>query len=1091
MPNSRRSVSPQTVTESNVEYDPVTGRKIKKPVSRLSSLVSYFKAPIARIFQAPPQGQTNQESSTIKFPGHLNDVDRMIIEDEPLNDDFTSIKKKRLSIQAMPSTDSIPRSSTLNNSLGTYKTYYNSFHTSNEEVSNDLERRLSTAYSNGVVKDGVVNSTLNPIVEQEFSRDASPLGILPRLDTPMSLQTVTSRTESVNDGTPMMIEHEYAPLYQDDEGNLVRPPFINLDPRERYHLLQLKRSVQESESIKRKIKYMVDPNETMSSINPETKKVETSTQTHDISYLSDSLVFKTKKRGRRITSLGSNDNRIKRAKTSNKLFSGEFFYDVKLDDKKQSKDIIDDLPKSVNDNKKFSGYLGSVTKPTFMKEPTINNNKRLSIDEDSAFNRYGNKNLKSTNQRIGLNDSLLNNTKIDLKLDADYLEKSKKVSNIIKLKDTESLSTDKNLNGGSSNTINSADAKKKNEKSLGPSSGFQFKINNEAINSIIERRNENEELVEKATLSQHEPFKLGGSTSQKKEEVPAKSLFSFGDNKKESKVLNEDAPKFGFGEEKAEAPKLSFGFGGSETKTDSYVKPSISFGSVSKDKPEETAKPSSSLFSFGKKDESTTTTTAASLFGEKKDEVSKPLFSIPSTTEKKEAPKLSFNIGNKSDATSDSTPKPLFSFGTEKKDETKTVPKFSFGETKSTSSSSTPIPSFSLTDAKPEENKKETTPFSFGKPSENGDKAESEPPTTVPKFSFSTPVLGKSTDEKSSTFQFGDSTKTTAPSDSLFGGNTAAASNKRNIFDSESSKPSIKFGENNASDALEPSKKRPAFSFGGKIDQPTSSASSDAATVSTPPSKPIFSFGNTSALNGSSATTTTSAPTSTIPNANPSFKFAAGITPNSKPVLNFGSATSQKTLSAPTANANPIVQFGSNNSSNNSISRSTTPVGNNANPGVGGFSFGSSTTNINPASVFGGAATAAGSGSAGNMFGQTTAPTFQFGGGAAATTRGSTPDPAAVFGGNGSREPTPFSFGGSANNGASSNNLNGLSMPNAQFGTPSNGGGTNPFGGSMMMNNGNGNVGGAVIGAATGIQSTPTPPILTGRKIAQMRQRRR
>ena len=88
------------------------------------------------------------------------------------------------------------------------------------------------------------------------------------------------------------MQKEFGSLYQDEDGNLIRPPFINLDPRERYQLLQLKRSIELSESLQKRIKYMINPNETNGKRIPGTNKVEMSTQTHDLNYLSTKLNFK-------------------------------------------------------------------------------------------------------------------------------------------------------------------------------------------------------------------------------------------------------------------------------------------------------------------------------------------------------------------------------------------------------------------------------------------------------------------------------------------------------------------------------------------------------------------------------------------------------------------------------------------------------------------------------------------------------------------------------------------------------------------------------------------------------------------------------
>ncbi|KAK6202846.1 uncharacterized protein RJT21DRAFT_112787 [Scheffersomyces amazonensis] len=1090
MSNLRRSISPRTVGDNKHGKNEVSHRKIAVPVSRLSNIVSYFKKPISRILGTNESNSENQSINDYetsgqpnKSMGNLNSdaVERMIIEKEPLNNDFTSIKKKRLSIQGHPSNESIPRSTTLNNNLGVYRSYYNSIQTSNEELNNDLERRLSTAYNDGIVKDGVNNSNLNVIVEQEFSRDASPLGLLPRVDTPISIQTVTSTTESVDDRTPISIpipiDVEYAPLYQDNQGNIVRPPFINLDPRERYHLLQLKKSMQASQSLQNKIKYMIDPNETVSQINPSTNKVETSTQTHDTSYLNDSLVFKTKKRSRRITSTGSQYN-IKRAKTGNKLFSGEFFYDVQLDTKKQQSNktdsIINDIPKFANNSNQFSGYLGSVSKPTFSNK--TNNEKRSSIDEDSAFNRFGNRNQKSTNQ---LNDS----SNMDLTLDEDYLEKSKKISNIIKLKDSESLKNSEN---------NSSE-----KKSVGPSSGFQFKINNDDINSIIESRKENEILIEKSKLSQQEPFKLSGLTkSNEPEETNKKISLSFGKpSTTEEKEIStpkfsfgsttttekkDDTPKFSFGNnstEKKDTPKFSFGTPAVEKKEESATKPQLNFG----------FKPTSSTpsLSFGK--EANKPKVSVGISEETEDEPpvkrkapggdkSSSLFSIKPAEQKQDnsASTPLFSFGDKTKTSEDEPPKkslkrasssenvqtPKFSFDTNKKDDTAAA-KPLFGLGNNTSKSTTPIPAFSLNGTKSDQSSKPIS-FGFGQPK----------PVDNDKDSNATTSGGSSGENPKPLFSFGDNagialnSKPSSEANEKNENSTKptfsfGSTSKPSIFDTttSSSKPTFSFGSTATTGEEKSTTKTPAFSFGEDKPNNTTTIATPSSNAQTSTSSTPFTFGN----NGNSVTKPT------IPNANPNFKFAPGISISDapKPVLNFGATTTI------------------GNSANGS-SRSTTPVassgGNTAPPA---FSFGSSTSNINPASVFGNH-TQPNTNAGASMFGATTKPGFNFGGGF--NSRGSTPD--AVFGGSGSREPTPFSFGATDNNNVNANNGmgGGLSMPVAQFGTPQPAG--NPFGAPAQM----GGMGGMVMGNMNpngGLQSTPTPPLLKSRKIAQMRSRRR
>ena len=1023
MNNPKRSVSPQTVTEDETSAT--------KSGFGISSLVSYIKGnlPSTSSFQ-----QQSDSSQTF--------IDISMIEEEELMNDFTSEKKRRLSIQGHPRNDSIPRSSTLNNNLGSYKTYYENLKTSKQELNNDLERRLSTVYGEGIVKDSAqeVAREFNLKVHQPYMKDTSPLQDITRDSIGGSILNQLQYDTPEDQFLPedqLMLEPEFAPLYVDEEGNLVRPPMINLDPRERYHLLQLKRSLEISQSLQKRIKYMVDPKETNSVYMPASNKVETSTQTNTLGHLTNNLTFS---RNKRKLESKKNLKTSKRARNNKGFFVGEFYYDVQENDDARVKNDL-------------NGYLGSINKPKFKTANQSN-------DHGSKYSTQ-----KSTNQRVGLD--LLNNNKVNLELDSDYLEKSEKISNIIKLKETKDKVEETTDKGKGSET---------------PSSGFQFSINKGDMESIVNKRNATNELVSKNSER---------SESSIPQQDPVTSKFSFGTTKSVS-----EAPKLSFGAKNTEnSTPTPFSLGNLSNKDESSSttpsekpafsfssdKPSITFGK--EDKKESSAKP---LFSFGAKlDDKETKPT---LFGKKPEEKEKSTFSFSKPDEKKEGNTL---FGAATEEKKDDS-KPIFLFGakpTEKDDEkssisvNKSTPTFSFGSKPTEKKDSNPTFSFG---AKPEDNKeskpkestpKESTPtFSFGKPEDKKEQAPTfsfgakpeDKKEETPNFSFGKPAgetkLFSFSSKNPRTEDEEDNVKRKTPANNtLFGGATPAFS-----FGQKKEDTPFGLGKKDSASSVEKSvspvvfggdktggEAKPAFNFGGASSvakEPTNAPSNTsfnfgAPAVSDPstifgvsgPDKPAFSFGQAAASSpkpafsfGAGATAIPSGSTPAKPFAfaggapsNPNFKFAAGINPSPNtgtPKFNFGAQ------SAPNLASGGAPNFAG--------SREATPT----------FGFANNNPNAN--------------------LGQPQS-TFNFG------SREGTPDPASIFG-NPSRGTTPnFMNGGTAYN----QNNSGLGVNSAGAGFGTNISMPQPTPGIPFQFSGN--------------ASTPTPPIPSNRKIAQYRLRRR
>ncbi|CUM50882.1 uncharacterized protein AC631_01285 [Debaryomyces fabryi] len=1006
----KRPISPHTVEKEN------------EGGFGISKLFNFLKPRSSQQYKQQKQRQ-NQIPSR-------NEQEVSRIEPDPLVNNFSSSRKRTLSIQSLHNNGVVPRSSTLNTNYGSYTNCYDSLKNENEVLDNDLERRLSTEYGDDLVKESMF-----PLSKSEFQeRDESPMSDLMK-PRPSILSEINKKENQ--DNMPIIIEHEFAPLYKDSDGNLVRPPFINLDPRERYHVLQLKKSIQASESLQNRIKYMVNPNETQSKPLQEKNKVETSTQTHDSNYLENSLNFSSLKR----RLLAKKDrSKSKRAKNIKGYFSGEFLYDS-IDGNEKSKDEL-------------HGYLGDVAKPKFKNNTSINkNDKSTSVqprkDESQIFNRFSNQNIKSTDNRIGLDKSLLSNEKVNVSLDSDYVAKSEKVSNIIKLK------------ADSSN-------KPKEKESVQPSSGFKFSINSNDINSIINKKQEDDELVNKSN----------GALS--KDEDNTKPSFSFGTST-----------------DKKETGKPLFSFDSSESKNGSANKPAFSFGTsnVSNGTTEPTLKRgrvSEEEEPSEKKDNSTNQSFSFGASSDKK-EVSKPKFTFGASSEKTDNDKPTVSFGSNETKNASNSTKPSFSFGvTPEKKEDEVKPSFSFGTAANNK----------------DEMPKQT--FAFGKPSDNKDKNNSDglpaenKGTSKPAFTF-----GASTEKKEETAKpeltFGTSTEkkedTTKPS-FTFG----ASTDKKE----DSAKPAFTFG---APTEKKDDSSKPTFTFGVGTEKKEEAP------------KPTFTFGA-----GAEKKEETSKPAFTFgagaekkeETPKPAFTFGAGTEKKEeapKPAFTFGAGTEKKddtvkpafNFGAPKETPKQALAFGANEKKETtpSFSFGEKPAGTIGVPAFGAARDSTPKPFEKPTAAFG-----SGSTTPNFSFGSketTPKPNFSFASGTGANAMPSnapqsnnlfnftgtvnkegTPDPASIFGSatnvmnanniqngmnglNKSAESSPFGF--NAHQGKPDFKFaNGIQQPQFNSGLPSD------------MNNQSFN--------STSVMTPPTlsttPPIIkSNRKIAQMRLRRR
>lgn len=918
---------------------------------------------------------------------------------------------------------SIPRSSSLGVNLGSYQAITQTLKTEKDSVSGDVEQRRMSVSAELALQPNPGRYSSPDFNAMNFPRNQ----ILPTNPLDMELDE--------DEQLPIVIEHEFAPLYRDDSGNLVRPPFINLDPRERYHLLQLKKSVEASEFLQSRLKYMVDPDETVSVVKPN-NKAESSTQTHTKEFLDRSMNFKLLRK-----KLQSNSKRYKRSKAGRGFFSGEFHYDA-----------AELQPTSLTDPK-LSGYLGSISKPEFKNVAAPSEVVPLPDgDTRTAFRRR-----KSIGERAGLEEALRTGKTTDMTLDKEYLEKTERISNIIKVKE---LAGEKKL-------------------LVGPSSGFSFGINKESIGSIMQKRKEDDELVVKssATPAFTFPGKLEETSGGKPSEKP---LFGgnplFGETKDdgESKKSGEK-PLFGA----SSAPKFEFNSRKPATELTTPTTSTFSFAAA-----EKRDAPLSSLFD-GKKDTSGEKKDSSSLFGEKKTvpkisfggtKSSTPAFSFGKLdTEKEPTPAFTFDEGKETPTKTDA---PLFG-KSESKDST--TPAFIFGKPAATSSSSqkdeAPKFSFGKTQEAPklfgetkEAEKAETPKFSFGE--KNGaPKFSFGEKTDAPKLSF-----GEKTDAPK--FSFGE--KKDAPKFS-FGEKSELPKINFGTPAEKTEPPALQLGKNKRLFADSENNELKKFSFGEKKD--------DAPKFSFG-TTPAFSFGAQKAENSSGK------------EATPAFSFSSKeTTPKlfdvgaAKQGLNFGQSEVSKSNSVPsfslskakatTADAQPKPAFSFGQTSTvdpSSIFGGASQPAFNSAPKVGeGFSFNAGSTlsgasrSATPSTFgFGAPAGIAAPTPSNGAFGFNS--NNGFGGDATpnVSSFGSPlPNPASVFGATNTGQPAPgFSFGG--NNGAAP-----FASAPGSFGLASRENTPPVFGANPAFNN-----------TAPGQLFTP-PLAMNGRKIAQMRSRRR
>lgn len=1012
-------------------------------------------------------------------------------EDEGAPGPFLDIKK-RLSSVGKPKAQEIPRSNSLNINSQVYSRFYDNIKLVEEEDINLGERRMSTIYGPSVVKNGLVEN-----IGDCKMLDDSPLQGVEN----SAIQQINASTRFFNDidnnSDHYMETEEFAPLYEDGDGNLVRPPFINLDPRERYQLLQLKKSMDLSEALERRMKYMINPNETIS--YSKGNKVETATQTHDLNYLKSSLKFNRK---RKVLEKLSQPNKKPKKRG---FFGGNFTYDLKSIEEKHKKT-----------SHKLDGYLGSVSEPAFKTQAP--NKRKANIDDPQSLSKFGDLS-KSSQNRVGLDESLLKNQKIKTTLDPTYLQRAEKISNIIKVKDVPVI-----------------DKEPVNQ----PSAGFKFNINKKDVDNIINTRMENENLVKSVTNSTTKVASLNKTSdpkiisdtnnvsgNDKGNEFPSSnsagnlfasvkpsglsndktnfstqlgSIFSKSTDSNSVELNTDTVKRSGTNLETSNSTleksssitgKRNLGSINADSTTSSKT---FSFaGSILKadnaadknSKPEEEGEPVSKkpMFLFSKPGPTKDNEKSSSLFGASSSSTTF-LFNPPSadssstTTQIKPGSLFGSNLASEDKAGTTQAEKvtlkesaapsvlPLkapekstfggFTFGQKRTnedksaDENKPKPAFSFGGTQNSklaessqsgTGSKLSAPVFSFGDfaakaAEKTESTKSTPSFSFGKP-KDATNNESMKPTPV--FSFDKPkdITNNEPSKTSTVFSF-DKPKDT----------TNNESNKTFVFGNKSANHEV------GKDFNTPSK--PAFDFGTKA--PSSGGLFGSASASNEAVKSPFNFGNTTGSQsvdvgkqtgftfGSTSKESTPGLTGTSKpfnsNSNTNFKFAPGIQANKS----FTNPTTTSSFVSP----NQPTTTGFNFGGGATTGFNTNPIGtNNTNFSIGQQSNNSS-RQVTPNFNFGPTMNPGGFNSQPaqamtQVSSMNQAPTFNFTG---LNSREPTPDPAQIFGGNNS----------------GFNNSNGISMPQPQFG-----GGGNPM------------------------NSTPTPPLAgvpPGRVIARMRKRR-
>lgn len=914
-------------------------------------------------------------------------------------------------------------------------------------------------------------------------------------------------------------EPEFDSLYRDEDGNLVRPPFINLDPKERYQILQVKKSVQAARALQESLKYMVDPDETTSITRPG-NRVDTSTQTHNEDYLKNKLHFnETRKR----LALASRSNR----KKSRTPFSADFLYDRSCP------------PNTDRSSLKLLGYLGEITKPKFSMP-------------FSSLKKHENGITQSDLSDVHKRKLTGRSSKSKIQLDQAFIDRSNKLSDFLRVKGlTPEPAT----------------------KPVGPSSGFNFEVSKDKftiapekptkdVPSLIGSDSKRADKADEVSGTSAKPLFAPPFEEGAKDDRPAKktrthddamqpkkpptSAFSFGASASplptsESESLAKPDGLFGSKPsckipstgshanvtepQNSQAQNLESITNSNNAQTKSSSKPAFSFGAPTAGsdkpptplfsflKPQSSVKDSAPVFSFEKADPTS---------GNKSPDPQVPTTSITSksailSSEKSDQPKFSFGSfpGSNSEATSkavsksteSATPKFSFSstaadlkpkekaagslFGNKADSSEEKKSSLSFGAAEN-SSKNTPKPAFSFGNApatsgaglasssqgpKKLEGEKEVTPNTLAGNSQEPNNGKQAIPFTFGKLE---PLSGsKAGDGDTKTpFSFGKS----APSD-------AAA------------KPLFTFG---SQAPTEPGAK-PLVSFGGK--PPTESEAKPLVSFgkqsSTPEVQPLFSSGKSNGNKpkalpqpavSASAPTFSFGNTKEAPASNTSFNFGQSATADPSlifgktgpsapvPAFNFSAGAAPKTTPLPAPQGNTSGFSFSSGVIAGMGSRSATPV-------MSGANFGAN----NP---FGAGNT---QGGVNNQFGtnQNNVPTFGFGGASAPGFQGA---PGASQGlGERARTATPNNnanpfafnqpsaapgFGGVAEGGFGfsnpmSNNV--FKSAPGSFGQPSRDSTPPAFGG----------MGGFPQASAPVPLFTPPVANISGRRIAQMRQRKR
>ncbi|KAI5963205.1 uncharacterized protein KGF55_002997 [Candida pseudojiufengensis] len=322
-----------------------------------------------------------------------------------------------------------------------------------------VPRSLSTSLPSAGFRNKSYSSVINDSIKREEELDNDLERRKSIQDGYMSLITETekqSRDESPCLNIPIETHSTQLSIDSDTNSN---KDFFQLNPQERNKLVQLKLLRQSYEPRRKKAKYVTTPNESMSEVLGNSSMVNTSTQTHDLNYLDNKLNFKKRIASSQLT------NRGKRQKKKGFQFT-DFFYDTK--------DFEND--KALGDRKIYANKVG---KPKFNNKTTPS----LGIKLDEDYNKPAFTSKK---------DQVFSNEKLSLHLDPEYVNKTKTIADVIKVKD---------------DVIS-----KGNKNPAKPSSGFKFNINPEKFNEIL--KPDSVEKYEEASVNKND-FKLNGSIEPK------------------------------------------------------------------------------------------------------------------------------------------------------------------------------------------------------------------------------------------------------------------------------------------------------------------------------------------------------------------------------------------------------------------------------------------------------------------------------------------------------------------------------------------------------------------------------------------------